>query len=200
MLGAGWLRRTPRGREHLGRASNDARACQAWSFVTRLLDISPHALHCSQTHRHRVARPRQQLRPPYTPSTFAARFLPASSRAPAQAASTSDAPACAIAGPRPRLRQHHVALRVFAQCGYGKVREHPANMIHPTQQQFRQEQDLAINIRKATSIEETAPKRMRFPSPTVLPWSHTHLEQASMFAAALSTHGITRALPPSGRA
>lgn len=62
----------------------------------------------------------------------------------------------------------------------------------------RQEQDLAINIRKATSIEETAPKR-RFRTTAVAPAKLTGT-QASMCAAASSTHGTTRALPASGRA
>lgn len=37
---------------------------------------------------------------------------------------------------------------------------------------FRQESDLAINIRKATSIEETAPKRKHVRSCIVYTWDH----------------------------
>ncbi|KAF2440745.1 ANTH-domain-containing protein [Karstenula rhodostoma CBS 690.94] len=41
-----------------------------------------------------------------------------------------------------------------------------------TWEKFRQEQDLAINIRKATSIEETAPKRKHVRSCIVYTWDH----------------------------
>lgn len=37
---------------------------------------------------------------------------------------------------------------------------------------YRQETDLAINIRKATSVEETAPKRKHVRSCIVYTWDH----------------------------
>jgi hypothetical protein len=62
----------------------------------------------------------------------------------------------------------------------------------------RQESELAINIRKATSIEEVSPKRTSATSETFDRSSQR--PQASMSVHVLYTRGITRALPRSGRA
>jgi hypothetical protein len=164
---------TPSGSCQLSGGDQAARACCAASLAWKssrhrrakagassLRHSGLRAPHISiaQSRSRPVARPRHQRR------QFLLSVAPTcgncpSFHAPSQPERIADAPACAIAGPAQHPRQHHVALRVLAQCGHGKVRHFLTNMIHPTQQEYRQEQELAINIRKATSIEETAPKR-----------------------------------------
>ena len=52
------------------------------------------------------------------------------------------------------------ALRKFAQCRYGQVCGPPsATGRLDSNLRTRQESELGVNIRKATSIDETAPKR-----------------------------------------
>ena len=63
----------------------------------------------------------------------------------------------------------------------------------------RQESELAINIRKATSIEEVSPKRMF--QRIVEPWQlELIVAQESMSEHALYIHGTTRAPRAFGRA
>lgn len=63
----------------------------------------------------------------------------------------------------------------------------------------RQESELAINIKKATSIEEVSPKRMSRRSAEITRPKLTRAQE-SMSEHALCTHGITRARRASGRA
>jgi hypothetical protein len=170
----------------------EAPACQGWSFVTPSLRVqgSPYI-------DRPVARPRQHRRRFLLSVARTCRHYPSSFRAPSQPTCIADAPACAIAGPAQHLRQHHVALRLLAQCRHGKVRRSsPAWFITLNRNSGRNR-----SLPSKSARQQASKRRLPSVRTPALPFFRARLTlaQANMSAAALSTHGTTRAPPPSGR-